>query len=111
MVAAICWGAIAVFLVGVLLIFLQDVLFGLFGVFAGGVLACAMPLDEKPGPSAVRLARDTRPDVLVLDIMMPGFDGVEALGRIRAFLASRPETAEGEVTLPMLTCVLRARRR
>ena len=30
-VAAICWGAIAVFLVGVLLIFLQDVLFGLFG--------------------------------------------------------------------------------
>jgi iron complex transport system permease protein len=29
--AAICWGAIAVFLVGVLLTFLQDVLFGLFG--------------------------------------------------------------------------------
>ncbi|MDP9460369.1 MAG: hypothetical protein M3Q22_09020 [Actinomycetota bacterium] len=30
------------------------ILFGLFGVFAGGVLACAMPLDEKPGPAAVR---------------------------------------------------------
>lgn len=29
--AAICWGAIAVFLVGVLLTFAQDVLFGLFG--------------------------------------------------------------------------------
>ena len=29
--AVICWGAIAVFLVGVLLTFLQDVLFGLFG--------------------------------------------------------------------------------
>ncbi|MEV4413355.1 class I SAM-dependent methyltransferase [Catellatospora sp. NPDC049609] len=34
-----------------------------------------------------------------------------ALGRIRAFLAGRPETAEGEFTLPMLTCVLRVRRR
>ena len=32
------------------------------------------------------------------------------LGRIRAFLATRPETAEGEFTLPMLTGVLRARR-
>ena len=33
------------------------ILFGLFGVFAGGVLACAMPLDEKPGPSAVHFLR------------------------------------------------------
>ncbi|RZU30557.1 hypothetical protein [Blastococcus saxobsidens] len=33
------------------------ILFGLFGVFAGGVLACSMPLDEKPGPSAVRFLR------------------------------------------------------
>ena len=33
------------------------ILFGLFGVFAGGVLACAMPLDEEPGPSAVRFLR------------------------------------------------------
>jgi SAM-dependent methyltransferase len=33
-----------------------------------------------------------------------------ALGRIRAFLASRPETARGEFTLPMLTGVLRVRR-
>src|SRR5688572_22395954 len=33
------------------------ILFGLFGVFAGGVLACAMPLDEKPGPAAGRFLR------------------------------------------------------
>jgi hypothetical protein len=32
------------------------------------------------------------------------------LGRMRAFLASRPETARGEFTLPMLTGVLRLRR-
>src|SRR5688572_3820362 len=30
------------------------ILFGLFGVFAGGIFACAMPLDEKPGPAAIR---------------------------------------------------------
>jgi hypothetical protein len=33
------------------------ILFGLFGVFAGGVLACAMPLDERPGPAAVHFVR------------------------------------------------------
>jgi hypothetical protein len=33
------------------------ILFGLFGVFAGGVLACSMPLDEKPGPAAVHFVR------------------------------------------------------
>jgi hypothetical protein len=31
------------------------ILFGLFGVFAAGVLAIAMPLDEKPGTASVRL--------------------------------------------------------
>jgi hypothetical protein len=38
----------------------------------------------------------------------PEYDAT--LGRIRAFLASRPETARGEFTLPMLTGVLRVRR-
>ena len=42
------------------------------------------------GPSAVKAARDFRPDVLVLDIMMPGFDGVEVLTRVRQFLPDVP---------------------
>ncbi|WP_433875950.1 response regulator transcription factor [Sinomonas atrocyanea] len=42
------------------------------------------------GPSAVAAARDFRPDVLVLDVMMPGFDGVEVLGRIRQFMPEVP---------------------
>ena len=42
------------------------------------------------GPSAVKAARDFRPDVLVLDVMMPGFDGVEVLTRVRQFLPEVP---------------------
>lgn len=35
----------------------------------------------------------------------------EVLGRIRAYLRSRPETATGEFDMPLLTTVVRARRR
>jgi hypothetical protein len=41
---------------------------------------------------------------------MPAQERQATLRRIRAFLASRPETARGEFTLPMLTGVLRVRR-
>ncbi|HEY1520529.1 MAG TPA: class I SAM-dependent methyltransferase [Solirubrobacteraceae bacterium] len=44
-------------------------------------------------------------------LVMPEQEQEATLGRIRAFLASRPETARGEFTLPMLTGVLRVRRR
>jgi len=43
-------------------------------------------------------------------LVMPEQEREAALGRIRAFLASRPETADGEFILPMLTGVLRVRR-
>ncbi len=36
------------------------------------------------GPSAVELALALRPDIVVLDIMLPGFDGIEVTRRIRA---------------------------
>jgi SAM-dependent methyltransferase len=44
-------------------------------------------------------------------LVMPEQERRATLGRIRAFLASRPETAHGEFILPMLTAVLRVRRR
>jgi len=37
------------------------------------------------GPAAVEQARAFAPDVVVLDIMLPGFDGLEVLRRVRAF--------------------------
>jgi SAM-dependent methyltransferase len=43
-------------------------------------------------------------------LVMPEQERKAALRRIRTFLASRPETAVGEFTFPMLTCVLRVRR-
>jgi SAM-dependent methyltransferase len=43
-------------------------------------------------------------------LVMPEQERDATLSRIRAFLASRPETARGEFTLPMLTGVLRVRR-
>lgn len=37
------------------------------------------------GETAVRAARERRPDVIVLDLMLPGIDGIEACRQIRAF--------------------------
>ena len=36
------------------------------------------------GPKALRLARETLPDVILLDVMMPGMDGIEVCRRLKA---------------------------
>ncbi len=42
-------------------------------------------LQAHDGPSAVELARTRRPDLIVLDVMLPGFDGVEVCRQVRQF--------------------------
>lgn len=37
------------------------------------------------GPTAVEKARATKPDLIILDLMLPGFDGIEVCKRVRAF--------------------------
>lgn len=53
------------------------------------------------GETAVELAREREPDVIVLDLMLPGIDGLEACRRIRTFsdayilvLTARAEEAD-----------------
>jgi len=36
------------------------------------------------GPNALVLARETFPDLIILDLMLPGFDGFEVLRRLKA---------------------------
>jgi DNA-binding response OmpR family regulator len=41
-------------------------------------------IEAKDGPDAWKLSRDRLPDLIVCDVMMPGFDGIELTRRVRA---------------------------
>lgn len=40
-------------------------------------------LEAASGPEALELLEDERPDVILMDLSLPGFDGMEAIRRIR----------------------------
>ena len=57
-------------------------------------------LEATTGESAVALAIDNGPDLVLMDIQLPDIDGVEALGRLRA--------NERSATLPVLALTAQA---
>lgn len=59
--------------------------------------------EAEDGEAAVRLAAETRPDVILMDIRMPGIDGITATERILAASASSPTERGPRPKVLMLT--------
>jgi two-component system cell cycle response regulator DivK len=46
-------------------------------------------VEAETGEEGVRLARERRPSLVLMDIRLPGIDGIAALGRLRAEVATQ----------------------
>ena len=46
-------------------------------------------VEAETGEEGVRLAQKRHPDLVLMDIRLPGIDGIQALGRLRAEVATR----------------------
>ena len=46
-------------------------------------------VEAETGEEGVRLAQERRPSLVLMDIRLPGIDGIQALGRLRAEVATR----------------------
>jgi two-component system cell cycle response regulator DivK len=46
-------------------------------------------VEAETGEEGVRLAQERRPGLVLMDIRLPGIDGIQALGRLRAEAATR----------------------
>jgi two-component system alkaline phosphatase synthesis response regulator PhoP len=59
-------------------------------------------LEASEGPSALELARERRPDVIVLDLMLPGMNGYEVLETL--------QRDEGTAGIPVLVLTAKSLR-
>jgi two-component system, cell cycle response regulator DivK len=46
-------------------------------------------IEAETGEEGVRLAQERRPSLVLMDVRLPGIDGIEALGRLRSDFATR----------------------
>jgi two-component system cell cycle response regulator DivK len=46
-------------------------------------------VETETGEEGVRLAQERRPSLVLMDIRLPGIDGIQALARLRAEVATR----------------------
>jgi CheY-like chemotaxis protein len=58
-------------------------------------------IESETGEEGVRLAQERRPSLVLMDIRLPGIDGVEALRRLRA-----EETTRGILVMAMTASVM-----
>ena len=58
-------------------------------------------IESETGEEGVRLAQERRPSLVLMDIRLPGIDGVEALRRLRA-----EETTRGIPVMAMTASVM-----
>jgi two-component system cell cycle response regulator len=62
--------------------------------------ACYEPLMAADGESCLRLARENKPDLILLDLILPDMDGTEVLAKLRA----DPATASIPVVVYSASC-------
>ena len=76
---------------------------GIAGFVRRGLLFEGFAVDvATDGRAALAAVRDAPPDIVVLDIMLPGVDGIEVTRRVRA-----AEAAEGRPAVPILMLTAR----
>jgi two-component system, cell cycle response regulator DivK len=46
-------------------------------------------IEAETGEEGIGLAQERRPSLILMDIRLPGIDGIQALGRLRAEVATR----------------------
>lgn len=59
--------------------------------------------EAETGPQALSMLQTSTPDLIVLDIMLPGIDGFAITRRLRNPLEYEPLSADGEIPIILLT--------
>ena len=59
--------------------------------------------EAETGPQALSILQDSQPDLIVLDIMLPGVDGFSITRRLRGNSDHNPLSTHGDIPIILLT--------